>query len=112
MHLDERIAGDIAIIALKGQLLDDEDDFILRQKVSSLTIDGIRKIIIDLGKVNRINSRGLSALLATVKNVRQRGGDIRFADIDNRIHNIFVETRLVAVFQIYETVGRAMASYL
>ncbi|MBI1803984.1 MAG: STAS domain-containing protein [Ignavibacteriae bacterium] len=111
MHLEEKIMGEVAVVYLKGELLDDEDDLTLRQKVTSLTVDEIKKVIIDLGKVSRINSRGLSALISAVKTMRAYGGDIRFTQIDKQINDIFVEMRLVQVFNTYETVGRAMASY-
>jgi anti-sigma B factor antagonist len=112
MHIDERILNDTAILSLRGELLNEEDNGALRQKVTSLIVDGITKIVIDLGRVNRINSQGLSALIAAVNTVRESGGDIRFAQIDRHIHSIFVETKLVQVFRTYETVGRAMASYM
>jgi len=111
MHIEEKIMGSVAVVFLKGEILDDSDDLTLRQKVSSLKVDGIKKVIIDLGKVHRINSRGLSTLIAAVKSMRESGGDIRFTQIDKHINDIFVETKLVQVFNTYETVGRAIASY-
>jgi anti-anti-sigma regulatory factor len=40
------------------------------------------------------------------------GGEVRFAQIDKQIRDIFVRTRLVQVFDTYETVERAVASYM
>ena len=111
MHVAEKIMGSVVVIALKGELSDDNDGITLQQKISSLKVDGLKKIIIDLGDIERINSRGLSALIAAVKLMRSAGGDIRFAQIDKHLNDIFVKTRLVQVFSTYETVGRAIASY-
>ncbi|HKZ17126.1 MAG TPA: STAS domain-containing protein [Geobacteraceae bacterium] len=111
MHLAEHIKGEIAVVSLSGELLDDEDESILEQKIISLTSDNIKKIILDFAKLNRINSQGLAALLSAVKNVRSTGGDIRISGLDEHLNSIFAITRLVRIFDTYETVGRAMASY-
>jgi anti-sigma B factor antagonist len=111
MQIEEKIIGSVAVMYLKGEILDDSDDRTLRQKISSLKVDGMKKVIIDLGKINRINSQGLSTLIAAVRSMRDGGGDIRFAQIDKHLNDIFVKTRLVKVFNTYETVGRAIASY-
>ena len=112
MHVDEQIKGEVAIVSLKGELLDNADELLLQQKINSLTLDGITKLVFDLGKVHRINSTGLSALISAVKTIRTHGGDIRLAQIDRHLNDILVKTRLVRVFNTYETVGRATASYL
>jgi len=112
MHLAEHLKGEIAVVSLSGELLDDEDQSVLEQKIISLTSDNIHKIIFDFARLNRINSQGLAALLSAVKTVRERGGDIRISGLDEHINNIFAVTRLVRIFDTYETVGRAMASYI
>lgn len=112
MHVDEKMVGDVAVVSLAGEMLFDDDDFVLQQKIASLRLDGVQKIIIDLKRLNRINSRGLSALLRAVRQMRENGGDIRLAQIDRRLTDLLAQTKLVQVFNTYETVGRAMASYL
>jgi len=111
MHLEERIKGEVAVLSLSGELLDDEDQTVLEQEIISLTTDNIRKIVMDFGKLNHINSQGLAALLSAMKSVRDSGGDIRIAGLDGHLLNIFAMTKLVRIFDSYETVGRALASY-
>jgi anti-anti-sigma factor len=111
MHIDEKIVGEVAVLGLRGALLFDEDDRVLQQKITNLHVDGINKVILNLGKVHRINSLGLSAIVAAAKVLQKYGGDIRLAEIDREMHDIFWQTRLVQVFHTYETVGRAIASF-
>jgi len=112
MHIEERIRGEVAIVSLKGELVDNTDELVFQQKINSLKSDGITKLVVDLGKVNRINSKGLSVLISAVRTIRNAGGDIRFAQIDKHLTDIFVKTKLVQVFSTYESVGRALASYM
>ena len=111
MRVDEKIVGEVAVLTLRGEILDAEDDMTFQQKIGSLLVDGVRKVIVDMGKVNRINSRGLSSLITAVKTMQKSEGDIRIAGLGKHINDIFVETRLIRSFPTYETVGRAMASY-
>lgn len=112
MHLEEKIRGEVAIVALDGELLDENDAFKVHQKISSLLTDGFKKIVFDLQNLHRINQRGLDTLTMVFQIMRDRGGDIRLAEIDRQIDNIFVKTRLARFFSTYETVGRALASYM
>lgn len=111
MQINEEIRGDVAVVTLGGALLDEEDGQELERKVASLATDNLTRIVFDAGKLHGINSQGLSALLRVVRSVRRKGGDIRIAGLDARLENLLAVTRLVRVFDTYETVGRALASY-
>jgi anti-sigma B factor antagonist len=112
MYVEEKIRGEVAIVALNGDLLDENDAIEVQQKLTSLMVDGIKKIVFDLRSLHQINRHGLETLVKAFKMTRDKGGDIRLAQIDRDIENIFVKTRLVRIFNTYETVGRALASYM
>ena len=111
MHVEEKIMGEVAILSIKGDILDAEDDQTFQLKIVSLAVDGVRKVVVDLSKVERVNSRSLSAFISAVKTMRRSRGDIRFTGIEGHVNDIFVETKLIQAFSTYETVGRAVASY-
>lgn len=111
MHLDEHITGGIAVVSVKGDLLYEEDHSLLSRKVESLASDEITKIVLDCANLNNINSEGLARLLTIAKTIRMIGGDIRIAGLDQHLENILAMTRLVRIFDTYETVDRALASY-
>ena len=111
MNVTERIKNGVAVVSLRGDLLDERDMSLFQQKIHSLATDDIKKVVVDLSLVNRINSDGLSTLISTVQNLRRTGGDLRLANIDKNLQNILTITKLVHFFGTYETVERAMASY-
>ncbi|HUN65219.1 MAG TPA: STAS domain-containing protein [Bacteroidota bacterium] len=112
MHIKEKIQGEVAVVVFDGDLLDENDSSALRQKISSLLIDGIRKIVFDLRSLRQINKNGLDTMLGVFRQTRAYGGDIRIAQIDAEPGNLFVKTRLANTFTSYETVGRALASFM
>ena len=111
MAIKEKIEGDIAVITLKGDLVGDPETTQLKEKVSSLISDQITKIVIDLGKVKYVNSTGLGTLISALGKARDAGGKLYLARVGDNVQNLFVITQLVKVFETFETVDRALASF-
>jgi len=71
------------------------------------------KIIpIDLSKVKWMNSSGLGALMAGLTTLRNAGGDLKLANVTKKIESLLLITKLITVFETYESVDRAVASFL
>lgn len=111
MNIKEKMQGDVAVVALKGNLMGEPDTTEVREKVYSLLQDEVKKIVLDLGKVKWINSSGLGALIAAMTSVKNKGGDMRLANITEKVESVFMITQLIKVFKTYETVDRAVASF-
>ncbi len=111
MTIKEKMHGDVAVLTLKGNLTGDPETMEVRDKVYSLLQDDIKKIVLDLGKVKWINSSGLGALIAAMTSVKNKNGELRLANITEKVESIFMITQLIKVFKTYETVDRAVASY-
>ncbi|SRR5712692_8744099 len=111
MQIKENIMGDVAVLQLKGNLMDIPDTTQLKEKVRSLLDEDFKKIVVDLGSVKWVNSTGLGSLIAALTSVRNKGGDLRLANVTGKLESLFVVTQLVKVFDTYETADRAVASY-
>jgi anti-sigma B factor antagonist len=111
MQIKEKVENDIAVLTLKGDLLGEPDTSNLREKIHSLVGDDMKKVIIDLGGVNYMNSSGLGTLIAALTTMRNASGELRLANIGGKVQNLFVVTKLVKVFDTYETLDRAIASF-
>jgi anti-sigma B factor antagonist len=111
MQIKEKIENDIAILTMKGDLLGEPDTTTVRDKIHSLVSDEVKKIVIDLGSVNYMNSSGLGSLISALTTLRNSGGELRLARVGTKVQNLFIITQLVKVFDTYETVDRALASF-
>ena len=111
MNIKEKMHGDVAVVALKGNLMGEPDTTEVRDKVYSLLQDNVKKIVLDLGKVKWINSSGLGSLIAAMTSVKNKGGDMRLANITEKVESVFMITQLIKVFKTYETVDRAVSSF-
>ncbi len=111
MQIKEKIDNDVAILTFKGDLLGEPDTTKIREKIHSLLEDNVKHVIIDLGGVNYMNSSGIGTLIAALTTMKNGGGALRLANVGGKVQNLFVVTQLVKVFDTYETVDRALASY-
>lgn len=111
MQIKEKIENNVAVLTFKGDLLGEPDTSNVRNKVHSLVTDNVKKIVIDLGGVNYMNSSGIGTLISCLTTVRNGGGELRLANVGGKVQNLFVITQLVKVFDTYETVERALANF-
>lgn len=112
MQIKETIDGDVVVLALKGNLMGDPETTEFRDKIKSLVRDGFLKIVLDVSKVKWINSSGLGALISALATVNNAGGDLRIANVTEKINSLFMITQLIKVFKSFETIDRAVASFL
>ncbi|HLE34032.1 MAG TPA: STAS domain-containing protein [Bacteroidota bacterium] len=111
MNIKEKMHGDVAVVALRGNLMGEPDTTEVREKIYSLLQDDVKRIVLDLGKVKWINSSGLGSLIAAMTSVKNKGGEMRLANITEKVESIFMITQLIKVFKTYETVDRAVGSF-
>ena len=71
----------------------------------------VRNYIIDLEKVDFMDSAGLGTLIAMLKRVTERGGDMKIACLQKKPRMVFEITRAYKVFEIYDTVDEALKKF-
>lgn len=79
---------------------EDEDMYILLQTMIKA---GVRKIIINMNKMDFIESKGIKVLINAAKVIRKRDGDIVLIDIPDRIKTIFKPIDLQRFMKMFET---------
>lgn len=111
MKLKERIVDGIVVFELSGKIMGGPDATIINDKLHEQIESGKIKVVVDLGKVNWMNSSGLGILISGLTTVRNAGGDLKLAAITDRIQSLLMITKLLTVFDTYETVEEAVASF-
>ncbi|KPL19597.1 MAG: anti-anti-sigma factor [candidate division Zixibacteria bacterium SM23_81] len=111
MAIKESVSDGIAVLALKGKLMGGPDPLALHDRVHGLIGDGIKQVVVDLGNVKWLNSSGLGALMASLTTLRNAGGDLKLAKVGKKIESLLLITKLISVFEIYDSVDRAAASF-
>ncbi|RKY80869.1 anti-sigma factor antagonist [candidate division KSB1 bacterium] len=111
MQIKEEIRDDVAVLYLKGNLMGGTDSTELHEKVKSLIADKVKKVVIDLSKVKWMNSSGLGALMGCMTSLKSADGELKISGATEKIRNLFMITKLITIFDTYETAERAVASF-
>ena len=112
MQIDERVVGDVAIIQVLGDItLGKGGDVILKDKIQSLLQQGFRKLLLDMGKVSYVDSAGLGQLVQIYATTNHLGGSLKLLNLTKRLKDLLVLTKLLTVFETYDSEEAAMASF-
>lgn len=111
MKIKEKMEKDIAILTITGNMMGGPETTALHDKIKSLMADGIKKVIIDLSKVKWMNSSGLGVLMASWGSLRKGNGNLKLANISEKINSLLMITQLMQFFETYQSVERALASF-
>jgi anti-sigma B factor antagonist len=100
----------VTIVRIDGQLIVGN-----RQELKSLIQEGLdrgeRKFMIDCTETGYIDSSGLGALVSLSKKVRELGGEMRIAGLNEDLRSLFELTKLDTLFHIAPTADEALAGF-
>jgi anti-sigma B factor antagonist len=110
MQTTTRHIDDIAVLEISGRITLGEGNVMLREIVRELIDKGNKKIVLNLGEVQYVDSSGVGELVKTHTTVRNQGGQLRLANLTKRVNDLLQMTRLSAVFDIEPDEASAVAS--
>ena len=103
-------AGGVVVVNVDGQLIVGN-----RQELKQLVIDaldgGARKFVVDFSRTGYIDSSGLGVLVSLSKKIREQGGDLRLAGLNEDVQTLFELTKLDTLFAITRTAQEALAAF-
>ena len=102
--------GDIVVVDVEGQLIVGNRQE-LKQKILDELEKGERKFLVDFTQTGYIDSSGLGVLVSLSKKIREQGGELRLANLNDDLKTLFELTKLDTLFQIADTRERALESF-
>ena len=110
LSLHTRTEGEFEIIDVDGEI-DVYTAPRLREALVDLVAKGRHNLIIDVERVEFLDSTGLGVLVGGLKRVRSHDGSLDVVCTQDRLLKIFRITGLTKVFGIFETVDAAVSSH-
>jgi anti-sigma B factor antagonist len=111
MQIEERIVADLTILDLSGKLTSGEGAQRLHDKIESLIFQKRTHVIVNLAGVPYIDSSGLGQLVCAHGSFANAGGRLTLINLNARNNDLLAITKLVAVFETFETEETAVESY-
>ena len=107
LSLSTRTEGDRTIVEVGGEI-DVYTAPRLREQLVDLVADGKYHLVVDMERVDFLDSTGLGVLVGALKRVRSNDGDLYIVCTQPRIRKVFEVTGLTKVFQLFDTVDDAI----
>lgn len=111
MKYSESEKNGVMILHLKGDLLGGSDIAEFKEKLKLLLDAGKKHVLIDMSDVTYVNSSGIGMLISGMTTVVQAGGKFKICGIEKNIKNVFVITNLIKVFETFNTIDEAVATF-
>jgi len=111
MQIEERVVNDVTILDLKGKITLGDGDEVLKDKINSLVLQNRRRILLNLAEVPYIDSAGLGEVVRTYTTVSRQGGQLKLVNLTKRITDLLSITKLLTVFETFDSETDALQSY-
>ena len=111
MQIEERSAGDVIVLDLKGKMTLGEGEELLKDKINSLVQQGRRKVVLNLEGVPYIDSAGLGEIVRTYTTISRQGGSLKLLNLTKRITDLLSITKLLTVFETYDNEADVVRSF-
>src|SRR3954462_12650685 len=100
----------VVVVDVEGQLIVGNRQE-LKQKVLEQLENGDRKFVIDFSNTGYIDSSGLGVLVSLSKKIREQGGELRLANLNEDRRTLFELTKLDTLFSIADSRDAALSAF-
>ena len=111
MKVKQREVYGAVVLDLQGKLTGGPEAETFREIFKGLVQDGKLNIIVNLRKVDWINSTGLGILISNYTTVKNAGGNLALVHVADRIENILYVTKLHLLFKTFDNEEEAVKSF-
>lgn len=102
--------GDVALLEVDGELIVGNRESLKELIVKHLDA-GDRKFVMDFSASSYIDSSGLGALVSLSRKIRESGGRLRIAGLNDDLRTLFQLTKLDTLFEIVDSRSTALADF-
>jgi len=110
LKISEKAHNEIMVLNLSGKIMGGDDHELFHSQVKTLISEGYVDVVLNMSKVNWINSTGLGVLVSGFHTVKKNGGQMKICCVSDRIDNILNVTQLKLVFETFDSEEKALAA--
>jgi len=111
MKASTRQVEAVTIVDISGRIELGEGSSVIRNTVKELIGKGQKKILLNLGDVNYIDSAGVGELVSAFTSVRNQGGELKLLKLTKKVRDLLQITKLYTVFDVLDDESAAVAAF-
>jgi anti-sigma B factor antagonist len=110
MNIQERKLNGITVLDLDGTFaLGGHADF--KHHIEASITSGNRKLLINMAKVNYMDSSGLGELISGYAQMQRVNGKMKLFNLNKRLNHLLIITKLITVFETFDSESAAVSSF-
>ena len=110
MELNVELIGDIAVATVFVDELDAGNTAEFKQQIAPLLAERLQ-VVLDLGPLRFIDSSGLGAMLSCLRQLREKGGELKLCQLSPPVRAAFELVRLHRILDIYPSRADAIRAF-
>lgn len=101
----------VTILDISGRITLGEELDTLRNSIRALLAEGKKKIILNLARVDYIDSSGVGELVGCFTTVRNQEGELKLLNLTQKVKDVLHVTKLYTVFDVKDDEFKAIKSF-
>jgi anti-sigma B factor antagonist len=111
MTTSTRQLGTVTVVDITGRIVLGGESAAVRDVISGLLSKGHKHILLNLARVDYIDSMGLGSLVGAFVSARKQGGELKLLNVPNKVSDVMQMTKLYTVFDIMNDEAAAVNSF-
>ena len=111
MKFSHRTEGDVIVFDLKGGLEGGPDTYKIKETVAELLQQGNSKFLLNMDKVNFVNSTGIGIIVSVFTSINNAGGHLKISNANEKVSQVMMITKLLEVFDSYYEEAEALQAF-
>ncbi len=111
MKLTSQKMEGVMVLEPRGKIMGGPDATVLHDQLHEFIDQNEKKVVIDLAKVDWMNSTGLGILISGLTTLKNNGGELKLANVTEKIQSLLTITKLITVFECFDSTEEAVASF-
>jgi len=101
----------VIVLSLKGKIVGGPDASEFNDVIQKLIKENKKNIVVDLGNLKYVNSTGIGIIIRAYTTVKNAGGNLKLANLNDKMRGLLSITKLNTIFEIYKTEEEATKSF-
>jgi anti-sigma B factor antagonist len=111
LDISTREVTDVLVVDMAGRVTLGEATGKLRDTIRDLIAKDYKKILLNLEKLEYMDSAGLGELVGAYTTVKNAGGALKMLKVQGRALDLMQVTKLMTLFEFFDDEGDAVKSY-
>ena len=83
----------------------------LRTAIRRLLEEGKKRILLNLAGISYVDSSGIGELVSSYTAINKEGGQLKLLNLTQKIQDLLTITKLLTVFDVYDSEADALNSF-